>query len=59
MEKLRALVDAQVEDREIVGIPEDESPPTINLMDALRQSVAGKKRLVRKPKERMSGTPAL
>lgn len=34
------LIEAKIEGREIVGEPEQEEPPVINLMDALRKSLA-------------------
>ncbi|HTM54585.1 MAG TPA: Ku protein [Pirellulales bacterium] len=37
--KMRELIAAKVEGKEIVGPPEREEPPVINLMDALRQSL--------------------
>jgi DNA end-binding protein Ku len=39
-EKLRELVEAKVAGRDVVAPPEDEDAPVVNLMDALRQSVA-------------------
>lgn len=39
-EKLRELVEAKVEGREVVAPPADDEAPVVNLMDALRQSVA-------------------
>ncbi len=38
--KMRELIAAKVEGKEIVGPPEREEPPVINLMDALKQSLA-------------------
>jgi len=38
--KLRMLIDAKVEGREIVAPPGEEEPAVVNLMDALRASVA-------------------
>jgi DNA end-binding protein Ku len=38
--KLRMLIDAKVEGREIVAPPSEEEPAVVNLMDALRASVA-------------------
>jgi len=38
-ERLRNLVEAKVEGKEIVTSPADEGPPVINLMEALKQSV--------------------
>jgi DNA end-binding protein Ku len=42
--KLRDVIEAKVEGREVVAAPEEDEAPVINLMDALRQSVkrAGK-----------------
>jgi DNA end-binding protein Ku len=39
-DKLKELIDAKVEGREIVVPPEEEEPATLNLMDALKKSVA-------------------
>ncbi len=39
-DKLKQLIEAKVEGREIVGPQIDEQAPVINLMDALRKSVA-------------------
>lgn len=39
-DKLRELIDAKVEGREIVVPPEEEEPTTLNLMDALKKSLA-------------------
>jgi len=39
-DKLRELIDAKVEGREIVVPPEEEEPATLNLMDALKKSLA-------------------
>ena len=38
--KLRMLIDAKVEGREIVTPPGEDEPVVVNLMDALRASVA-------------------
>lgn len=38
--RLTRLIEAKVAGREIVGEPISEEPPVINLMDALRQSIA-------------------
>jgi DNA end-binding protein Ku len=40
-EKMRALLEAKVEGREIVVPPKTEPVPVINLMDALKQSLKG------------------
>lgn len=40
--KLKELIDAKVEGREIVVPPEEDEPATLNLMDALKKSVAKK-----------------
>jgi DNA end-binding protein Ku len=37
---LKQLIQAKVEGREIVSPPQEEQAPVINLMDALRKSVA-------------------
>ena len=50
--KLRTLIEAKIEGREIVAPPDEEAPQVVNLMDALRESVAkasGKK--ARPPKK--------
>jgi DNA end-binding protein Ku len=39
-ESLKALIDAKVEGKELVAPPQVEEPQVINIMDALRQSVA-------------------
>jgi DNA end-binding protein Ku len=39
-DQLRALLDAKIEGREIVAPPEEEHAPSINLMDALKKSLA-------------------
>jgi DNA end-binding protein Ku len=39
LEKVRALIEAKVEGREIVAPPAEELPDVVNLMDALRQSI--------------------
>jgi DNA end-binding protein Ku len=39
-EKLTKLIEAKVAGQEIVAPPQEEEAPIINLMDALRQSVA-------------------
>lgn len=40
-ERLRELIEAKVEGREVVGPPEEkEAPRVVNLMDAIRQSMA-------------------
>lgn len=54
---LRELIDAKVEGKEIVSAPQEEEAPVINLMDALRKSVATTKhgqtkRAVRHPPKR-------
>jgi DNA end-binding protein Ku len=53
--KLRALIDAKIEGREIVAPEADERPHVVNLMDALRESVAkasGSKKL--KPPKKLA-----
>ncbi len=40
VEKLRKVIDLKVEGREIVQAPDHEEPRILNLMDALKQSVA-------------------
>jgi DNA end-binding protein Ku len=44
VEQLRELIEAKVEGREIVAPPATEEPHVINLMDALKKSVAAAKR---------------
>jgi DNA end-binding protein Ku len=39
-DKLRELIEAKVEGREIVVPPEEDEPATLNLMDALKKSLA-------------------
>lgn len=39
-ESLKALIDAKVEGKELVAPPQAEEPQVINIMDALRESVA-------------------
>jgi DNA end-binding protein Ku len=39
-EKLTQLIEAKIAGREVVAPPEEEEVPVINLMDALRESVA-------------------
>lgn len=41
--KLSALIDAKVKGKEIVAAEEEEAPPVVNLMDALRRSLANKR----------------
>jgi DNA end-binding protein Ku len=41
--KLSALIEAKVKGKEIVAAEEEEAPPVVNLMDALRQSLAKKR----------------
>jgi DNA end-binding protein Ku len=53
-ERLRELVDAKVAGREVVKPPAGKAPPTINLIDALKQSLSYKKAKARLPKR----TPA-
>jgi DNA end-binding protein Ku len=43
-EKVRALIEAKVEGRELVAPPTEEPPPILNLMDALKESVARAKK---------------
>jgi DNA end-binding protein Ku len=52
-DKLKELIEAKVEGHEMVNAPMDEAPVSINLMDALRRSVAQAKG-VAKPKKRMT-----
>lgn len=48
-EELRELIESKVDDRETVRAPSSKkSPPVINLMDALRRSVAGAKQSTKK-----------
>jgi DNA end-binding protein Ku len=53
-ERLQTLIEAKVAGREIVGAPPQEEPPVINLMDALKQSIARKE----KPAKRITKRPA-
>jgi DNA end-binding protein Ku len=41
--KLAALIDAKVKGKQIVAAEEEEAPPVVNLMDALRRSLANKR----------------
>jgi DNA end-binding protein Ku len=41
--KLSALIEAKVKGKEIVAAEEEETPPVVNLMDALRRSLANKR----------------
>jgi DNA end-binding protein Ku len=50
VEKLRKVIDLKVEGREIVQAPDHEEPRILNLMDALKQSVA--------QAQGLGGTPA-
>jgi DNA end-binding protein Ku len=43
-DRLKELIEAKVEGREVVAPPEEEEPGVINLMDALKKSVANVKR---------------
>ena len=52
-DKLKELIEAKVEGHEMVSSPVDEAPVSINLMDALRRSVAQAKGSTR-PKKRMT-----
>ena len=54
LQKLRELIDAKVEGREIVAPEPEEVPEVINLVDALRRSVSrvGKKRSESRPSPR-------
>jgi DNA end-binding protein Ku len=42
-ERLRELVEAKVEGREVIKLPAAKAPPTINLIDALKKSLEFKK----------------
>jgi DNA end-binding protein Ku len=50
-ERLKALIDAKVEGKELVTPPEAEQPQVINLMDALRKSVASANKPTRNGKK--------
>jgi DNA end-binding protein Ku len=50
-ERLKALIDAKVEGKELVTPPEAEQPQVINLMDALRKSVASASKPARSGKK--------
>jgi DNA end-binding protein Ku len=41
--KLAALIDAKIKGKEIVAVEEEDMPPVVNLMDALRRSLANKR----------------
>jgi len=43
-EKFMELIEAKIAGREIVAEQEEEEPPIVNLMDALRKSLAGERR---------------
>jgi DNA end-binding protein Ku len=47
--RVKELIEAKVAGKEIVAPPSDEEPPVINLMDALRKSVAQAKGRPKKP----------
>ena len=42
--RLKNLIESKVEDQPSVASPEEKEPPLINLMDALRRSVAQRSR---------------
>jgi DNA end-binding protein Ku len=52
-DKLKELIEAKVDGHEMVSAPTDEAPISINLMDALRRSVAQAKG-ASKPKKRLA-----
>jgi DNA end-binding protein Ku len=53
IERVKQLIEAKVEGKEIVAAPTEEEPQVINLMDALRKSVAQAKRATgAKPKRK-------
>jgi DNA end-binding protein Ku len=64
-DRLRALIDAKIEGREVARPPQTKAPPTINLIDALKRSLdvkrtprAGKKAAAARrtpPKKRKTG----
>jgi DNA end-binding protein Ku len=54
-EQLRAVIEAKISGHEMVSSPVDEAPVSINLMDALRRSVAQTKRGA-KPKKRVAAS---
>jgi DNA end-binding protein Ku len=61
VEKLTELIEAKVEGREIVSPPAAEEPQVINLMDALKKSVAeakrnGKGHAAKKPRRKMAAS---
>lgn len=56
-ERLKALIDAKVEGKELVTPPETEQPQVINLMDALRRSVAQSQRPERTRKKAAAKSP--
>ena len=53
-DKLREIVEAKVEGHEVIEPPADEAPPTVNLMDALRKSVAQSKQT--KPAKKLASS---
>jgi len=56
-EKFMELIEAKIAGREIVAGQEEEEAPIVNLMDALRQSLAGPRRPARR-KDRDKRPPA-
>jgi DNA end-binding protein Ku len=63
-DQLREVIDAKVAGKEVVAPPRDEPAPVINLMDALRKSVAQRgrsapKQSVRAPRKTTRGKRAV
>jgi DNA end-binding protein Ku len=53
-DKLREIVEAKVEGHEVIKPPEEAVPPTFNLIDALKKSVANSK--VAKPTKKLAAS---
>ena len=54
LEKVRDLIDAKVEGREIVTPDVEEDPDVLNLMDALRKSISDTQGPTRKRRSKRS-----
>jgi DNA end-binding protein Ku len=58
VDELRSLIEAKVEGKEVIAAEhKPERPPTINLMDALKRSLAGKDKPERKAKAASAARP--
>jgi DNA end-binding protein Ku len=57
-ERVQQLIDAKIQGKEIVKAPREEESPVINLMDALRKSVAQTQGLGKKTAALSRATPA-